>query len=344
MRAWNTRRAPRPRWESAAPPVQPRRPPRVLTVENAYLSEVATGNLATVYHLDQWFRGAVYDADDTLVTASQKQLGNPRGKRVAADPERVVRRSDACELAGTWLYGGTWTSVFGHFLVETLTTLWPTLDERPAGLVFHSSFGRHRTSDWQQRLLDLAGWHDLPIQVVDRDRPARAQRLVVPGRSVSLHAWAHPEARDVWQRIAANFRGARGPDRVYISRTALNARRRSEGHRRPIRTTGEEDRALDDLFARHGFDIVAPETLSVDEQLGRLASARVLAGLSGSGLHHSAFMSPGGRVVEIGDGRSADTPVAMQVAIDAALGHERAFVPGGTETSGVERTLRRLGL
>lgn len=98
----------RPSWAPATSPVEPRRPPRLLTVEDAYLSEVATGSLATVHHLDQWFRGAVYDADDTLVPSSQNVLGNPRGKRVAADPERVVRRDDAEHLTGTWLYGGTW--------------------------------------------------------------------------------------------------------------------------------------------------------------------------------------------------------------------------------------------
>jgi capsular polysaccharide biosynthesis protein len=98
------------------------------------------------------------------------------------------------------------------------------------------------------------------------------------------------------------------------------------------------------VFARHGFEVVAPETLSVDEQLRRFATARVLAGLSGSGLHQSAFMPPGGRVVEVGDGRSSDEPVAMQVAIDAALDHERVFLPGGADGHGVGRTLRRLGL
>ena len=334
----------RPSWAPATSPVEPRRPPRLLTVEDAYLSEVATGSLATVHHLDQWCRGAVYDADDTLVPSSQKVLGNPRGKRVAADPERVVRRDDAEHLTGTWLYGGTWASVYGHFLVETLTTLWPTLEQRPAGLVFHSSFGRHRHADWHDRLLELAGWGDLPVHVVDRARPARAARLVVPGRSVSLHAWAHPEARDVWQRVAAGFRGGAGPERVHISRTALNAARRAKGHRRPIRTSAEEDRALDEVFAGRGFEIIAPESLTIDEQLRTVAGARVIAGLSGSGLHQSAFMAPGGRVVEIGDGRSADEPVAMQVAIDAALGHERSFVPGGTGPAGLERTLRRLGL
>lgn len=225
----------RPVWEAVAQPEQPQRRPRIVTVPEAYLSEVATGRLATVHRPDQWFRGAVYDRDDTLVRASQKVLGHPAGPRVAADPDQIVRRVGA-DLAGRWLYGGTWAPVFGHFLVETLTTLWPTDVAPPVGLVFHSNFGTQRIEDWHRRLIELAGWGGLPIHVVGTAEPAHVEELVVPSRSVALHAWAHPEAHDVWQRIAAGFRGAGGSDRVHISRTELNARRRADGHRRPIRT------------------------------------------------------------------------------------------------------------
>ena len=326
------------------PPVPPRRPPRLVTVDDAYLTETATGRLATIHHLDRWFRGAVHDAEGALVRASQRTLGDPRGTRVAADPDTVERRPDAESLAGTWLYGGTWAAVFGHFLVETLTTLWPTLDERPAGLVFHSNFGRCVVSDWHRRFLELAGWGDLPLRVVGRDDPVSVERLLVPGRAVSLHAWAHPEARQVWERVADGFRDAGGPDRVYVSRSLLNAERRGEGHRRPIRTTAEHDEALDAVFAGHGFEVVHPQTLSVDDQLRAVASARVVAGLSGSGLHQSAFMPPGGRVLEVGDGRTAAHPVPMQVAVDAVMDHERCFVSGSSGPREVAAVLRRLGL
>lgn len=333
----------RPRWERAEPPVRPRRPPQLRTVEDAYLSEVATGRLSTLHRPGQWVSGAVYDADDRLVRSSQRLLGDPRGHRVAADPERVTRRP-AATLAGTWVYGGTWASVFGHFLVETLTTLWPRLAHRPDGLVFHSSFGRHTVAGWHRRLVDLAGWADVPVHVVDGDRPVTAERLVVPGRAVSLHAWAHPEARAVWERTADPFRGAGGPDRLYVSRTLLNERRRARGHRRPVRTSEAYDRELDAVFADRGFEVFHPETEDVDSQLRAVASARVVAGLSGSGLHHSAFMPSGGRVLEVGDGRTGERPVPMQRAIDAAMEHERAFVAGGTAPRDVARTLRRLGL
>jgi capsular polysaccharide biosynthesis protein len=334
----------RHRWEPATPPVRPRRPPRLGTVEDAYLSEVATGRLATLHRPRQWFSGAVYDGDDRLVRSSQRLLGDPRGHRVAADPERVARRTPVDTLDGTWLYGGTWASVFGHFLVETLTTLWPRPEHRPAGLVFHSSFGRHTVAGWHRRLVALAGWPDLPIHVVGQDAPVSVERLVVPGRAASLHAWAHPEARAVWESVAGGFRGAGGPERVYVSRAHLNEQRRAQGHRRPVRTSAAYDRELDSVFADHGFHLFRPETEDVDSQLRTVASCRVIAGLAGSGLHHSAFLPAAGRVLEIGDGRSRDHPVPMQVAIDAASGHERSFVAGGTPAREVDRVLRRLGL
>lgn len=337
---WGTR----PRWQPATPPVPPRRPPSLVAVEDAYLTEVATGRLATVHPPRQWFRGAVHDADGCLVRESQKVLGDPRGSRVAADPDRVTRTASAADLDGTWLYGGTWASVFGHFLVETLTTLWPTLEDRPAGLVFHSSFGRFSVADWHRRLVELAGFGGLSIHVVDRREPVAVERLVVPGRSVALHAWAHPEARQVWDRIASGFRGAGGPERVYVSRTRLNAQRRRDGHRRPVRTTARHDEELDAVFRDHGFAVVHPETLPIDDQLTAVASASVLAGLSGSGLHHSAFMPGQGRVIEIGDGRTSEHAVPMQVAIDAALGHERCFLAGSMTPTEISRALRRLGL
>lgn len=333
----------RPGWQAVPPPVRPRRSPQVVRVADAFLSPVATGRLATVHRPDSWFRGAVYDHDDRLVRASQKFLGDRRGPRVAADPD-TIERTPAPVLAGTWLYGGTWARVFGHFLVETLTTLWPTDLPRPQGLVFHSSFGNTRVDDWHRRFIELAGWGDLPVHVVGTGEAVRVEDLVVPSRSVALHAWAHPEARQVWDTVASGFRGTGGTERVYVSRTLLNERRRKDGHRRPVRTTAETDRQLDEVFTRHGFTVVRPETLGVDEQLRAVASASVIAGLSGSGLHHSAFIPSGGRVLELGDGRSSTRPVRMQVAIDAVSEHRRCFVPGDTSPTELVRVMRRLGL
>lgn len=335
--------ASRPRWQSAEPPVPPRRAPRLVEVDNAYISEYANGTLVSTHRPTEWFRGAVYDENNRIVRSSQKLLAHRRVKRVAADPDRIERQSGARALDGTWLYGGTWATMFGHFLVETLTTLWPSVNPRPAGLIFNSSVVWYEVQDFHRRLIELAGWGDLPIEVV-REEPIAVERLIVPGRAAVLHAWVHPQGRQVWQTIAQGFRDRGGPERVYMSRTLMNANRRRKGHRNPIRTTAEHDQMLDRVFADHGFHVIHPEKLDIDTQLSTVASAAVIAGLSGSALHQSAFLPSGSRVLEVGDGRSSRHGVPMQVAIDAALGHQRCFLPGTLEARGVDRALRRLGL
>lgn len=184
-------------WQDARPPVAPRRPPKVVQVPDAYLTTVDNGKLATIHSPKRWFRGAVYDREGQLVRASQKVLGDRRGPRVAADANTVERKRDVPVLDGSWLYGGTWTRSFGHFLVETLTTLWPEPPERTAGLVFHSNFGVVGVEEWHRRFIELAGWGGLPIHVVGKSQPVGVEHLVVPSRSIALHAWVHPEARDV---------------------------------------------------------------------------------------------------------------------------------------------------
>lgn len=333
----------RPEWVLAQPPSVPRVPPTLDVVADAYLTPVHVGHLATVRRPRQWFEGAVYDHTDTLVRSSQKIRAYARDMRVASDPDHVSRPADVPVLEGRWTYGGTWANVFGHFLVETLSTLWPSPTPRPDGLVFHASFGEPQIKAWHRRFLELAGYGDLPVHVVDRDSGVRVDELSVPGRALSLHAWAHPQARTVWERVAAGFRG-QGDELLYVSRTRLNRKRRRHGHRRPIRTTEAHDRALDAVFAARGFTVVHPEQLSIDEQLAAVGSARVLAGLSGSGLHQSVFMPSGGRVLEIGDARDGERPVPMQVAVDAVMEHERHFVPGHVTPRDLERRLDRLGL
>jgi capsular polysaccharide biosynthesis protein len=318
----------RPTGEHAAPPV-------TVTVDDAFLTRVEHGPLAATHGPRRWLRGAVHDAGGDLVKPSQK-LCTGANTWAPADP-RSVRVPDGEEtLEGRWLYGGHWMQHFGHFLTETLTTLWPTPEEagQLVGLVFHKYLKRPWAEEaWQRSLLDRAGYAGLPVRVVDGRTPLRVEQLVVPGRAVVAHGWAHPQAREVWDRVAAPFRGAGtgpgdAPRRVFLSRTGHNEARRAAGHRSADRSTAEWDAAVDRAFAAAGFSVVRPEGLDVDAQLRLVAGAELVAGASGSALHLSAFAPPTARVLEIGDARSPAQPVAMQLIVDTVCGHEHAFLRG----------------
>lgn len=323
------------RWSVPPFPVTPpdgsAAPPAVRIVDDAFLTRVEHGPLATPTPPRRWLRGAVHDAAGDLVKASQK-LCVGANNWVAADPRSVRVSPEAEVLTGRWLYGGHWMQHFGHFVAETLTTLWPDPGSvgELAGLVFHKYLKRPWAEDpWQRRLLDLAGYAGLPVRVVDGRAPLRVESLVVPDRSVVAHGWAHPQAREVWDRVAVPVRGGGGPAKVFLSRAGHNQRRRDEGHRSAERSAAEWDAGADAAFAAAGFEVARPETLPVDDQLALVADARLLAGVSGSQLHLSAFAPASARVLEVGDLRSQDRPLAMQQVIDAACGHEHAFVPGG---------------
>lgn len=282
-----------------------------------------------------WMTGAVYDSEGRLVKESQRLWAGDPLAPVAVDPDVLrVRPGGAPTLEGTWRYAGHWRVHFGHFFIEALTNLWGA----PApvdGLLFHRSFAGKPAGDrrnglatpdlvsWQRDLLTLAGYGDVPIRIA-RHRATYVEHLQVPSRPLLLKSWAGEEAVGVWRRISAAV-GTRGTsDKVFLSRRAFHQAGRSK---RNDQADAAWDRHLDETFARHGFEIVYPETLSIAEQLTKVRGAGCLAGSGGSALHLSAYADAGTKVLEIGDARSPNRPLPTQRMIDAACGHRTNFVP-----------------
>ena len=162
-----------------------------------------------------------------------------------ADPQLIRPERWTQRLRGRWLYGGHWMNHFGHFLTETVTTLWPEDLEPVNGLVFHRYLSpRPVVHPWQQRLVDLAGYPGLPIRLVN-DRQVRVDELVVPSRSIVQHGWGFPGAAAVYQRIAEAvpeqappWPATEWPSNVYLSRTSHNAAIRERGRKEPRSTRG----------------------------------------------------------------------------------------------------------
>jgi capsular polysaccharide biosynthesis protein len=249
----------------------------------------------------------------------------------------------ARRLKGTWLYAGNWSTHFGHFLLETLTNLWPDPGQHAAsltGILAHRPIGGKLPSSgrpvplrapnlkpWQGELLALTGYGAAEKRIV-HGRPLKVERLLVPARPVLLKRWALPPAVDVWRRVSERV-GRRGPhDRIFLSRSRFHGRRADRA-----RTDAAWDAGVDALFGAAGFHVVHPETIPVSEQIALVRGAAVLAGPAGSALHLSVFADPGARVLVIGDRRSPHRPPPTQTVIDAACGHQTAFAPNRDEAA-----------
>lgn len=335
--------SPGPGWELPGFPHQPQEELELVEVRDAYLTQVRRGPLRSAEPPHKWLRGAVHDAEGRLLPVSQKIGGLGGNQGVQADPGRVPTSSGAERLRGTWLYGGHWIGHFGHFFTETVTTLWPD-DLEVEGVVFHAYFGAFKgVQPWQEQLMSLTGYGDLPVRVVERE-PVWVDRLHVPGRSVVVNGWAYPAAARVWARMLAAAGGGdpAAPERVYLSRTAFNAEQRAGGRPERARTSPERDLELDRVFAEAGFEVVAPERLAVLDQLRLAGGATVLAGCAGTALHLSAFAPAGTRVLEVGDARSPEVQVPQQRVIDQVCRHPSRFVPHRTTGADLGRLLERL--
>lgn len=79
------------------------------------------------------------------------------------------------------------------------------------------------------------------------------------------------------------------------------------------------------LFLRRGFEVISPETISVDAQLRLFAQASHIAGEYGSGLHNSIFSPPGTPVMCL---QSENIKQFVQAGIGAVTRQPTGFVFG----------------
>lgn len=190
-------------------------------------------------------------------------------------PDRAVVRDD---LAGNWMWGGLLLNHFGHFLTESTPRLWALgacggLD----GLVFVHKRNAEVTA-FHRNFLHLLGC-DLPVQVISK--PTRVERLHVPGQGFGLGriSFGTAKFRAFFRDGFARDIAADGPERLYISRSALGPRKGG--------ILGET--FLEDRLAAQGYEVFHPQHHPLEVQIARYRAARQIVALDGSALHLAAF-------------------------------------------------------
>lgn len=218
--------------------------------------------------------GGVYDRKGAYVhQAVHWRRGRPLLLAGDAPPPRTRDR-----LEGNWLWGGLLLNHFGHFLTESTPRLW-ALDEVTGldGIVFVHKRNAEVTH-FHRSFLRLMGC-DLPIHVVNR--PVRVDRLHVPGQGFGIGRITQgtPKFRDFFQRSFARDIAPEGPERLYISRSALGPRKGG--------ALGEG--FLEKHLATEGYEAFHPQQHPLEVQIARYRAARQIIALDGSALHLAAF-------------------------------------------------------
>lgn len=193
------------------------------------------------------------------------------------------------------LFLGYTISHWGTFLVDFTRRLWGIF-ELPGsvkvafcGVGFEKgTFGANeeRCYEFLKHLgLDRAS-------VIDVRNPTRFKRVYVPQLGWKRKEWIAPEYaltfRKARESLLASSRGKRDlPGKVYLSRTRF----------RPRKEHGEA--VIERCFSSNGFEVIHPETLSLDEQMLIFSHADVIASLEGTVAHNILFAKPEAKQVII---------------------------------------------
>ncbi len=186
--------------------------------------------------------------------------------------------------------GSLFTAQYGHFLIESLARLWYAKDKnlpilwvgtkrKRKGLrlvreKIFKLFGKEYKpfkglTTWQEAVFRLLGLKNKHIFISE---PMRFKKIHFPQLGYSISHYFHPEhakflASYPYKDIVKN-------KYVYISRNKL----------RKVGKLSNES-MLEDILLKRGWEIVYPETMSVEEQVDVMQTAEICCFIEGSAQH-----------------------------------------------------------
>ena len=231
----------------------------------------------------------IYDRGRKLVTAAGYFRASPDPLPLgSAFTTLDATRFDFADDGFTYLFLGTLTAHFGHFILASMARLWPlrfapdprmrfvVLNPAPLESLFDTPFLREILGQ-----LGL-GLHNL----VCFSGPTRIARLVVPSPAIEEHNFSHRVFAQLCNRIgallAAPLPQAPREAPVFLSKARMGA---------GVSHLANEAEFCDRLASR-GVEIVYPEELDFPEQVRLFRDTAVITGWAGSAMHTAVF-APG---------------------------------------------------
>lgn len=231
--------------------------------------------------------GAVYDEAGRLI---QESVRPSRGQIPVSETLPAVQDPMILDAA---IYAGHMLDHFGHFLTETIPSFyWANLQAEQ--IIFHPSRGYNRKRLLRKPFIyPILEALEIDVgRIVIADHPIRVETLLLPDRRNAITHGIIPivETLSVYGRIREAFGGGGDDKFIYLTRREFYRERR--------RVDNEEE--IERIFAEHGFRVIAPEKLSIQEQVTAVGGAQIIAGQTGSALHLSGFMRAGTTVLALG--------------------------------------------
>lgn len=200
-------------------------------------------------------------------------------------------------LDGIFLYAGHLDRHWGHFLMDSLSRLWPAFDsETPHFDKIIFTVDKGWPESYHPNIhaaLQSTGLSD-KIEIIANK--VIIKTLIVPDRAFLPRERFSPKALKVYdamadavmrlQRKGESAEIKEGNKRIYFSRSHLKKSRLNE----PFSDW------LDKYFADNGFEVVMPESLDFGSLIRKIRGADIVASLSGTIPHNMIFANEGAKL------------------------------------------------
>ena len=242
--------------------------------------------------------------DDAIVVPPAKGLGNQsvqksgvltadgafvensitwRGQSQVTQQPKMPEADQIGHLPGRWLFLGPLFGHFGHFLVESISRIWAfdALRDQIDGVLYVPKFQNRpeHVADVYRPFLQALGVTVPMLNIAD---PVRVDRLYVPRQGFGMYQMIEgaPEFRDFIRAHAGRDIVPNGPEKLYISRSALPAQRGS--------VVGEK--LLESWLEDEGYTVFHPQKHAFQDQIAAYKAATHIIGVDCSPLHLLALV------------------------------------------------------
>lgn len=143
---------------------------------------------------------------------------------------------------------------------------------------------------YQREMLRMAGLRDEQIVMLDPAYDYACETLYLPAIIPAIYT---PLYASVYDRLInqVDLAGIRPHRRILISRSARTTWRNMVNY----------DTICDLLIRDCGFELVAPEKLTIEDEIRLFRESSIVVGAEGAGLYNCVFMGPGTDVVALAD-------------------------------------------
>jgi hypothetical protein len=235
---------------------------------------------------------AVYNDNGGLIGTSilkrslgQRQVHNPP---VFIDVQQV-KHSEVIDMA---LFGGVMFAHFGHFLLESLSRLWPLAvsdmekELFECDVLYWAPDYKTGTKTYSVTKVKRTIFESLNINIKPNlrilNQPVLINKLIIPDQAIILESEIYPIFRTLLKnagdriiRMYSQSRKDEYKDKVYLSRSSLSLSQRN----------CINEKKLENILKDHGFGIFHIHEFSIADQIGLFNNAEIIVGPDGSAFH-----------------------------------------------------------